>query len=162
MIWSILNSKENYLSYWIKKPLTYFTLLKGNILRLCNFSIILITNNKWINKNYIHYSQDTFHKATDQHGDPTQQQRQRGWPTSSEPVDSNNGKQVRWQLHGGRDHEGEVELEVEVGDVPDCRVEYAAYNHPEENTEQTDPPHLRAFEKIQICVAGSREKKMNK
>ena len=70
----------------------------------------------------------------------------------AQPVDAPDGGQVRRELHQGRDHEGEVELEVEVGDVPHGRVEDAADDRPGQNSEQADLPHLRGAEQIQISV----------
>ena len=99
----------------------------------------------------------TFDKGADHHGQPTEEERERGRPSPAQPRDPYDGEQVSRQLHGGGDHEGEVELEVKVGDVPHCRVENAARDHPQENTEQTDPEHLPSFKKIQICVARSSE-----
>ena len=38
---------------------------------------------------------------------------------ATQPVDARYGGEVGGELEAGGDHEGEVELEVEVGDVPD-------------------------------------------
>ena len=70
----------------------------------------------------------------------------------AQPVDAPDGGQVCRELHQGRDHEGEVELEVEVGDVPHGRVEDAADDRPGQDSEQADLPHLRGAEQIQISV----------
>ena len=94
----------------------------------------------------------TFSKGTDHHGDCTEQQRQSRGPSPAKPVDAHDGAEVSRELHGGGDHEGEVELEVEVGDVPHGGVEHAADDHEEDDVEHTDPSHCWGFKQIQICV----------
>ena len=94
----------------------------------------------------------TFSKSADQHCEPTEQQGEGGGPPTAKPVDPPDGQEVSRELHGGGDHEGEVELEVEVGDVPHGGVEHAADDHEEKDREQTDPSHCWGFKQIQICV----------
>ena len=94
----------------------------------------------------------TFSKGTDQHGQPTEQQGEGRGPPPTEPVDPHDGAEVGRELHGGGDHEGEVELEIEVGDVPHGGVEHTADHHEENDGEQTNPSHCGIFKQIQVGV----------
>ena len=62
------------------------------------------------------------------------------------------GQEVGRELHGDGDHEGEVELEVEIGDVPHGGVEHTADDHEENDGEQTDPSHCWGLKQIQVGV----------
>ena len=96
----------------------------------------------------------TFSKSTEEHGEAAEEEGEGARPPPSQPVDPHDTEQVRRQLHGRGDHEGEVELKVEVGEVPHCRVVNTTHQHPEENAQHTQLPHLRCLEEIQIGVLG--------
>ena len=71
---------------------------------------------------------------------------------ATQPVDARYGGEVGGELEAGGDHEGEVELEVEVGDVPHGGVEHTADHHEENDGEQTNPSHCGIFKQIQVGV----------
>ena len=96
----------------------------------------------------------TFSKSTEEHGEAAEEEGEGARPPPSQPVDPHDTEQVRRQLHGRGDHEGKVELKVEVGEVPHCRVVNTTHQHPEENAQHTQLPHLRCLEEIQIGVLG--------
>ena len=103
----------------------------------------------------------TFSEGTDSHGEATEEERESRGPPPAAPVDPEDAQQVGRELHGGGDHEGEVELEVEVGDVPHSGVVDTTDHHPEEDAEETEQPHPWCFEKIQIGVLGSGTTSVN-
>ena len=97
----------------------------------------------------------TCEPGTSQHSGSAANHRDEGWPAPSQPVHPNNRQEVSRKLHQGGNHEGDVEVEVEIGDVPDGGVKHQADNHPENDTKNSDSPHIWVLEQISISVGWS-------
>ena len=73
----------------------------------------------------ISFGKPTPKDSTESYDDGTHIHAEKGGPPSAQEVDAKDGEDLCGEVDGCHGHEGEVELKVQVGDVPDTDGEDA-------------------------------------
>ena len=116
-ITSTVNWKPTLYANVAKNPPSIYAIILGIPSEKC----------KNVKPNIIRFSFDrpTPKDSRESYDDGTHIHAQKGWPASAQEVDAKDGEDLCGEVDGGHGHEGEIELKVQVGDVPDTDGEDA-------------------------------------